>query len=295
MTTVEVPGTPGPVREKGLLPRQDASSLLPRVGRSQVPLILASSVLMAFLLVPILIMVTRSITAGSFLAQLGQPVVYEAMRISLITTAISLVITVVIGTPVAWLLARYDFPGKEVLDTLVDLPMVLPPAVAGLAMLIAFGRAGILGQWLGELGITLPFTTAAVVMAQLFVASPFYVRAARTGFQGVDVRLERVAATLGVPGWRIFLRVTLPLAFPALLGGAVMAWARALGEFGATIMFAGSFVGRTQTMSVATYAALETNIDAALAIATILVVVSFAVLLAFRLVVQRQLEGPLHA
>jgi molybdate transport system permease protein len=162
--------------------------------------------------------------------------------------------------------------------------MVLPPAVAGVALLMAFGRRGIFGPFLSEtFGIELPFTTAAVVLAQTFVATPFFVRAAQAGFESVDQSIEHVAATLGISRTRTFCQITIPLTAPALLGGAVMAWARALGEFGATIMFAGNFAGRTQTMPLAIYQTLESgNLDASLALSGILVGVSFTVLLMFK-------------
>ena len=188
-------------------------------------------------------------------------------------------------------LARRHFPGQILLDSLIELPMVLPPAVAGIGLLMAFGRRGLFGPLLASMGISVGFTTAAVVMAQFFVAAPFFVRAARSGFVGVDRELEHVSHTLGVSNWTTFWRVTVPVAFPSLLGGAVMCWARALGEFGATIMFAGSFQGRTQTMPLAIYAALESDLDAALVLSAILVVVSFAVLVALRMVVGRRLAA----
>jgi molybdate transport system permease protein len=196
-------------------------------------------------------------------------------------------LTLLLGTPLAYLLARRTFRGHTVLESLIELPMVLPPAVAGIGLLMAFGRRGLLGEPLGALGISLGFTTAAVVLAEFFVAAPFYVRAARGAFGATDRELEIVAHTLGVSDWATFWRVTVPVAFPALLGGAVMCWARALGEFGATIMFAGSFQGRTQTMPLAIYAALETDLDAALVLSALLVLVSFGILLVLRLVVGR--------
>jgi molybdate transport system permease protein len=164
---------------------------------------------------------------------------------------------------------------------------VLPPAVAGIGLLMAFGRRGLVGEPLAGVGVTIGFTTAAVVLAEFFVAAPFYVRAARSAFGAVDPELEIVSRTLGVSNWGTFWRVTVPVAFPSLVGGAVMCWARALGEFGATIMFAGSFPGRTQTMPLAIYAALESDLDAALALSAILVVVSFGILLLLRLAVGR--------
>jgi len=169
--------------------------------------------------------------------------------------------------------------------------MVLPPTVAGVALLMAFGRRGILGEWFDVVGIHISFTSVAVVLAQSFVSAPFYIRAARAGFQSVDQELERVAYTLGHSSLSTFLHVTIPLAFPALLGGAVMAWARALGEFGATIMFAGNMIGRTQTMPLAIYTAMETDLTAALVLSLILIAVSFGVLFGVRMLLHRSPFG----
>jgi molybdate transport system permease protein len=243
---------------------------------------LAALVLGLFLGLPLVALVLRVFGGGEVLSHLGRPAVREGLRLSLETSLISVALVVGIGTPVGYLLARYRFPGRRVLDTLVDLPIILPPSVAGIALLMAFGRRGLLGASLDALGITVAFTTAAVILAQTFVACPFYLRAARAGFTSRHHDLEDVSATLGASGWRTFLRVTAPLARPALASGAVMAWARALGEFGATIMFAGNLVGRTQTMPLAIYSALETDLDSALALSAILVVVSFAVLFVFK-------------
>jgi molybdate transport system permease protein len=215
------------------------------------------------------------------------PMVADALRLSLLTSFATTVISVLIGTPTAYMLARYRFRGQAAVETLVDLPMVLPPAVAGLALLMAFGRRGLLGGPLAAAGITLPFTTAAVIIAQTFVAAPFYIRGARAGFAGVDRRLEQIAATLGSSNWRIFWRVTLPLASRSLISGAIMTWGRALGEFGATIMFAGNFQGRTQTMPLAIYIGLQEDLGGALTLASILLVVSFALLVTVRLLTGR--------
>jgi molybdate transport system permease protein len=222
---------------------------------------------------------------------LGDRQVVSALWLSLVTTATTLALVVIFGTPTAYVLARREFRGKQLLDTLIDLPMVVPPAVAGVALLMAFGRRGLLGPWLSALGVELAFTTAAVVLAQAFVAAPFYVRAARAGFASVDTVLEGVSRTLGVSPLRTFWRVTVPLALPALLGGAVMTWARALGEFGATVMFAGNFVGRTQTMPLAVYQSMESDLNVSLTLSTILVVASFAVLFVFRVLVRRGVPG----
>jgi molybdate transport system permease protein len=257
-------------------------------GRIGYGLLLLSAALFALLIVlPIIAILARVVTGANVLVAVNKPVVWEALRLSLQTSVLTLAITLALGTPVAWLLARRDFPGRAWLDSLIELPMVLPPAVAGIGLLMAFGRRGLLGPTLADMGITIGFTTAAVVLAQVFVAAPFYVRSARIGFQGVDRELEEMAATMGASGWTAFWKVTVPLAFPSLLTGAAMCWARALGEFGATIMFAGSFQGRTQTMPLAIYAALESDLDAALALSAILVVVSFGLLGLVRLAARR--------
>jgi molybdate transport system permease protein len=250
-------------------------------------MLLAALIFALLLVLPVVAILARALAGADTLGAVSRPVVVEALRLSFLTTALTLVATLVFGTPVAWLLARRDFPGRSLLDGLIELPMVLPPAVAGIGLLMAFGRRGLLGPFLASVGITVGFTTAAVVLAQMFVSAPFYVRAAKVGFQGIDRELEEMAATLGGSGWTIFWRVTVPLAFPSLLTGVAMCWARALGEFGATIMFAGSFQGRTQTMPLAIYAALESDLEAALALSAILVVVSFGLLWLVRLVARR--------
>lgn len=257
-----------------------------RLNPGVVVLSLSGLVMVLFLLVPLLALLFRSALDGSLGRFLAAPSVVEALKLSLITTGLTLLLAVVFGTPVAYLLARYRFPGHRALDTLLDLPMVLPPAVAGVALLITLGRRGWVGQWLEQqFGVTVGFTTVAVVLAQLFVAAPFYIKAAKAGFESVDQSLETVAASLGSPGLRTFWRITVPLSLPALLGGMVMTWARALGEFGATIMFAGNFEGRTQTMPLAIYAAFDGSggLDEAVTLSVILVIVSFAVLLTFKL------------
>jgi molybdate transport system permease protein len=238
--------------------------------------------LLSFLVLPLVGLLIRVGSTGGFLEALGRPIVAEALKLSLGTTSVVLVITVLLGTPLAFVLARYRFPGASIIDTLVDLPIVLPPAVAGVALLVTLGRRGVLGGTLSGFGIEIPFTTAAVVIAELFVAAPFYVRAARASFLTTPPALEEAAAVFRSSPWQIFRDVTLPLARPGLVAGAVLCWARALGEFGATIMFAGSFQGRTQTMPLAIYAALESDLDAALAISVLLLLLSFVLLLAFR-------------
>jgi molybdate transport system permease protein len=236
-----------------------------------------------FVAVPLGALTWRAAEAGNLLDSLQKPIVREALRLSLVTSTLTLVIVIVLGTPLAYVLARSSFPGKRLLDTLVDLTIVLPPVVAGVALLMAFGRRGVFGPHLRSAGIELAFTTTAVVIAQIFVSAPFYIRAAKVGFQGVDVTLEQMAYTLGVSRLRTFFRVTLPLALPAVLGGVVLCWARALSEFGATMMFAGNFRGTTQTMPLAVMSAMESDLYAALSLAVILLAVSFVVLLLFRI------------
>ncbi|MBM3223923.1 MAG: molybdate ABC transporter permease subunit [Candidatus Tectomicrobia bacterium] len=241
----------------------------------------------AFVALPLLAIVLKVLPQEHLWATISAPLVTEALRLSLLTSLSSLVIAIVCGTPVAYLLARYRFRGLRLVETLIDLPMVLPPTVAGVALLMAFGRRGLIGPWLQAVGLQLSFSTTAVVLAQCFVCLPFYIRAAQAGFRSVDPELERVAHTLGVSVWRTFFRVTVPLAFPALLSGSVMAWARALGEFGATMMFAGNLRGRTQTMPLAIYLALESDLLAAMVLAALLILVSCSVLLCLRALVRR--------
>jgi molybdate transport system permease protein len=232
--------------------------------------------------VPLLVLLGRTAATAGLLGYLSDPVVAGALRLSVVTTLATVVITLVLGTPTAYLLARYRFPGRDALDTLLDLPMVLPPSVAGIALLMTLGRRGAFGPALSALGIEISFTTLAVILAQLFIAAPFYVKAARSGFETVDLALEEAAAAFGASPWQTFRYVTVQLALPALLAGVVMSWARALGEFGATIMFAGNLAGITQTMPLAIYAAMERDLSAALVLASILAGVSFAVLLAVK-------------
>jgi molybdate transport system permease protein len=252
---------------------------------------LLALVMSAFLILPILGLLQRALANGGLLDAIRRPIVYEAVRLSMWTTLVVLLLTLVFGSPLALVLARRRFRGISVLDTIVDLPIVLPPAVAGLALLLTFGRRGVLGPQLGVLGIELPFTTAAVIVASLFVAAPFYIRAARSGFLGVPREYEEAARVEGANEWQVFRFITAPVALPALFGGAVLCWARALGEFGATIMFAGQFLGRTQTMPLAIYAALESDADAALGLSVILLAISFVLLLLFRRWLRSASEG----
>jgi molybdate transport system permease protein len=243
---------------------------------------------------PALALIVLPITGLFWRAQVGRLGSYvccdpvaQALVLSLTTSGLTAFLIVLIGTPLAYLLAFADFRGKRVVDTLVDLPVVLPPAVAGVALLMTFGRVGLLGQYLSAAGVTIPFTTAAVILAQAFVAGPFYIRQARVGFESVPRQLIMASMTMGASPLRTFLRVTAPLASHAILAGLVMAWARAVGEFGATLMFAGNMQGVTQTMPLAIYAMLETNLNAAVVLSVTLVAMSFLVI-----VVTKFLLGP---
>jgi len=253
------------------------------------PLLVASVPALLFLLVPLLALLLR-IDLGRLLANLVDPAVAQALVLSMRTTLLTTTVAVVAGTPLAFLLARRQFRGRTVLDTLVDLPMVLPPSVAGIALLIAFGRRGLVGQYLQDAGVSIAFTTLAVVLAQTFVAAPFYVKAAAAGFEAVDRELEQAAQIDGASPLRVFRSITVPLARTALLGGVVMTWARALGEFGATIIFAGNFPGRTQTMPLAIYIGFELDFDVALTLSVILLAASFAVLFIVRRVLGRSVH-----
>jgi molybdate transport system permease protein len=247
-----------------------------------------ATLLLLFLALPVVALLVRALGAETGWNADALHVLRQALGLSLVTTAVAMTLVIVLGTPLAFLLARRRFPGSSVVTALVDLPLVLPPAVAGIALLMAFGRNGLIGQWLAAGGITLGFTTAAVVMAQIFVAAPFYVIAARGGFSRVDTELEAAAADLGAPPGRVMRTVTLPLVLPSLIAGAVLAWARALGEFGATILFAGSFAGVTQTMPLAIYGRFGAgDLPTALLLSVVLLVASLAVLLGVRLAGER--------
>ncbi|MBK8047533.1 MAG: molybdate ABC transporter permease subunit [Anaerolineales bacterium] len=237
----------------------------------------AATPLLVLLTLPLLALGLR-MDFSTLWRNLSSPVVMQALTLSLTTGSIATFSVVVLGTPLAYLLARRSFRGRVVVDTLVDLPMVLPPAVAGVGLLLVFGRRGLLGPALDVMGIQIVFTPIAVILAQIFVSAPFFVTAAAAGFAEVDQELEHAAALDGATPWGVFRNVTAALAWPALVGGAVMTWARALGEFGATIIFAGNFPGRTQTMPLAIYLGFERDLEIAVTLAFILVVVSFLVL-----------------
>jgi molybdate transport system permease protein len=236
-----------------------------------------------FLGLPVVALVARALLDGSLATSLGSRVVVDALLLSLGTTAVSLVLTVALGLPLAYVLARRRFRGKGWLEAVIDLPIVLPPSVAGLALLIVFGRRGVLAGPLDVLGIAIPFTTVAVILAQVFVSAPFFIRSARTGIASVDRDLEDAARVDGASERQLFRSITVPLASSALAAGLVMTWARSLGEFGATIMFAGNVEGRTQTLPLVVYGAFQAgNLDSSIAAAAILVLAAFGVLVAVR-------------
>jgi molybdate transport system permease protein len=237
-----------------------------------------------FLGLPIVVLVVRAVVDGSLAHALTAQVVLSALALSLATTAISLAITVAFGLPLAYVLARRRFRGSGLVEAIVDLPLVLPPAVAGLALLLLLGRRGFLGGPLDAIGIEIPFTTVAVILAQTFVSAPFFIRSARTGIANVGRDLEAAARVDGASDIEVFRHITVPLAGSALAAGLVMSWARSLGEFGATIMFAGNIEGRTQTLPLVVYGEFQGgDLDASIAAAAILVLAAFGVLVAVRL------------
>ncbi len=253
--------------------------------------VVATALYVVFIGLPILALLIRAGQQDGFLAGLSGSLVLQALRLSVVTSVVSMVVVICLGTPFALLLARRTSPLLRVIDTFVELPIVLPPVVAGVAMLMAFGRNGLLGPSLSAVGITLPFTTGAVILAQIFVAAPFYIRAARIGFSGVDVAYEDVSQTLGVSPWATFWRLTVPLAWPSILTGLALAWARAISEFGATIMFAGNLTGRTQTMPLAIMTAMQSSLGAALALSVLLLAMSVLALTLLSLLLRRR-ESP---
>ncbi|GAA3746250.1 molybdate transport system permease protein [Spinactinospora alkalitolerans] len=256
----------------------------PRVASGRFPwlLVLPALIGFAFLVLPFLGLLIRAPwpTLGT---RLLMPEVRDALGLSLVTATIATGIALVLGVPLAWLLARTDFPGRRIVRALVTVPLVIPPVVGGVALLLVFGRNGVIGQYVHAwTGYSLPFTSAAVVVAQVFVAMPFLVISVEGAVRGADRRYEEAAATLGATRSTIFRRVTLPMAAPGVLAGAVLCWSRALGEFGATIMFAGNFPGRTQTMPLAVYLAMQQSPEAAIVLSLVLLFVSLAILVGLR-------------
>ncbi|GAC1535773.1 MAG: hypothetical protein NVS2B7_04970 [Herpetosiphon sp.] len=251
------------------------------------------AILLAIPLLIILILPLLALIANTPLSQLWTllraPVVRQSLRLTLQTSLLTVAATLLLGTPLAYGLARRSSRRRALVDTLLTLPMVLPPAVAGIGLLLAFGRYGLSGRLLALLGITLPFTPAAVVIAQIFVASPYYIKTAISGFLAIEPELEEAAALDGADPWSILRLVSMPLALPSLAGGIVMTWARAIGEFGATIIFAGNLPGRTQTMPLAIYLGFEIDFAVALTLAMLLLLFAGGALLIARLILQNHL------
>lgn len=255
-----------------------------RRGRERAPLgfVPLAAVAVAFLTLPLVALLVRA-PWSSLPGDLMAPGVLTALRLSLVCSVGALCLSLLFGVPLAWLLARVPFRGRSVVRALVLLPMVLPPVVGGVALLLAFGRNGVAGRWLDSLfGVTLPFTTLGAMLAETFVAMPFLVITVEAGIRAMDRRYEDAAATLGAGRWRTFRLVTLPLIAPALAAGSALSWARALGEFGATITFAGNMPGTTQTMPLAVYLALQNNAGAAITLSLVMLAISLAVLIGLR-------------
>lgn len=240
-------------------------------------LVIPALLLVALFSLPLLALTARAVNAEFFNYVLSEQAV-RALQLSLSTSLITVLFTIFGGTPLAYMLARWRFSRKPLLELLIDLPIVLPPSVAGIALLIAFGRHGTFGQLLGSLHISLPFTTAAVVLAQTFVAAPLYVRAARIGFSDIDIQIEEAARVEGANQWQLFRHVMFPLSGRSLVTGAILTWTRALGEFGATMLFAGNLEGVTQTMPMAIYLGFERNLGMAIALSVVLIGISVILL-----------------
>ena len=261
---------------------ENIKRIITRIGAA----VLVASVTL-YLALPVVALFFRT-TPELFISTLSTPEVISALSLSLFTSVVSLGIVIIVGTPFAYVHCRNEYPGKVVIDTLIDLPLVLPPAVAGLALLVLWGRAGLLGQYLSLSGISIAFTTLAVIMAQIFVASPFYLRQAKSLFDQLDPAYELTARTLGASPARVFAKVVVPLTAGGLISGAVMTFGRALGEFGATIMFAGNMPGVTQTMPLAVYVSMAGDFNVGLTISILLVLISFAIMIAIRLLAKTE-------
>lgn len=254
----------------------------------------ALAVTLLFLILPI-VAIFADTRPSDLLDSLGSDATHDALWLSLRATLAALVVIVVVGTPVAYLLATRDFRGKALVTTLIELPLVLPPAVAGIGLLAAFGPKGIFGSALSDAGIELVLQTAGVIVALIFVSAPFYLRQAQAAFEAVEPNLLDAARTLGAGEASAFVRVAIPCAGPGIAAGMALAWGRALGEFGATLMFAGSFQGITQTAPLAIFATFSTDFPAALALSAVLVAVSGALLLSVKLLARTSLLGGAQA
>ena len=282
------PEAPGPATRRrtptGGRAGAEVDRLGSRPGRAGAPWPLAVPAVVAilFLLLPLVGLLVRA-PWPRLPTLLSDPAVGAALRLSVFTATVATAVSLLIGVPLAWVLARVRFPGRALLRALVTLPLVLPPVVGGVALFLALGRRGLLGQYLDRwFGLTIPFSPAAVVLAETFVAMPFLVITVEGALRASDTRYEEASATLGASRWTTFRRVTLPMIGPSVLAGSVLCWARALGEFGATITFAGNFPGRTQTVPIAVYIALETDPDAAIALSLVLLAVSIVILVSLR-------------
>jgi molybdate transport system permease protein len=261
-------------------PRSTASAVLEKASTGAVRLAVGIAVL--FFLLPLVGLLLRT-PWGELGTELASPPVRNALWLSLVCSLAATGISLVFGVPLAWALARWEFPGRSLVRALTTLPMIVPPVVGGVALLLAFGRRGFAGRWLDQaFGITLPFTTAGAILAETFVAMPFLVITVEAGLRSMNRRYEDAAATLGARPWVTFRRVTLPLIAPSLWAGAALAWARALGEFGATITFAGNLPRRTQTIPLAVYLALESRLEAAITLSVVLLAVSLTILVLLR-------------
>lgn len=257
-----------------------------RLAAERRSLAVLGGLLIAFLVLPLVALLVTT-TFVDFQSGLLHPLVWPALQLSLFTTSLSLVVVIVLGTPLAWSLASSSGRGVRAIETMIQMPIVIPPAVAGVAMLLAFGRRGLLAGWLYPEGWSVTFTTTAVVMAEVFVSAPLFVQAATSAFRRIDSKVIVVARTFGASPLRVFFRIAIPLAAPGLIAGAAMSWARSLGEFGATLMFAGNLEGRTQTLPLAIYTALESDMRTAQALSILLVAVAFSLLLFVRAALQR--------
>jgi molybdate transport system permease protein len=258
------------------------SALRRRGRRPSVAVTVLAALAVAFFVLPLVGLLQRA-PWSELIDDLTDPVVRDALWLSLLCSVGATALAFVLGLPLAWVLARTEFPGRHVVRALVLLPMVLPPVVGGVALLLAFGRRGLVGQYLDDwFGIRFPFTTWGAILAEAFVAMPFFVIVVEAGLRSLDRRYEEAAATLGARGFTTFRRVVLPLIAPSLVAGAALTWARALGEFGATILFAGNLQGETQTMPLAIFVELQTNLGGAIALSLVLLAVSVVVLVSLR-------------
>ena len=235
-----------------------------------------------FYTLPLISLLLR-ITPAEFITAICEPNVRSAITLSLVTATTATIIVVLLGTPLAYMNARVDYPGRKFIETLIDVPIVLPPSVAGLALLVLFGRRGLIGSYFNDMGITIIFTSIAVIIAQIFVAGPLYIRQAKSAFTMVDKVYESAARTLGASPLMTFIKVTAPLARTGLISGVILSFARAIGEFGATIMVAGNLPGRTQTMPLAIYGFMQSDLTASIALSIVLITISFVILILIRI------------